>query len=347
MPGPVKRRKTALARFLDARIPSVAPPVASSPAPATPANVAASGSRAPTAKVAVPPEPAPGAVSGKKPRHRARPGDPIQVVRHSRLDPFLDRIGVLPDEEVARLAGVSSSNVRQYRSRRRIPAPSLRRRSTTLPLFERMPAPPTRSAAPTPVAVPSPAPSGSGPASWPPMKIIRTSKMDPFLDMIGITPDAEVAELAGVTPENVRAYRKRRGIPARWRGAAGASPRKTGRGAAAPPVAPAAPVAPVVPVVPVVPVEAPLPVAPAVPVEAPVQLVPAALEAPAAAAGSALARPASHRSGFLVVLADDDEFVVLADDIGQAASFAVARLAARRPEARVVAIQFIADNLPE
>ena len=46
----------------------------------------------------------------------------------------------------------------------------------------------------------------------------RRSKLDPFLEKIGIVPDRQLAELAGVTPENVRAFRKRRGIPARWRG---------------------------------------------------------------------------------------------------------------------------------
>ena len=46
----------------------------------------------------------------------------------------------------------------------------------------------------------------------------RRSKVDPFFDQLGEVPDTEIAKLAGVTPENVRAYRKRRGIPARWRG---------------------------------------------------------------------------------------------------------------------------------
>jgi len=46
----------------------------------------------------------------------------------------------------------------------------------------------------------------------------RKSKLDPFLDRVGILPDRKLAELAGVTPENVRAFRKRRNIPARWRG---------------------------------------------------------------------------------------------------------------------------------
>ncbi|MFH1464153.1 MAG: hypothetical protein ABIO70_07190 [Pseudomonadota bacterium] len=46
----------------------------------------------------------------------------------------------------------------------------------------------------------------------------RKSKLDPYLDHIGVLPDREVAEMAGVTPENVRAFRARRNIPAGWRG---------------------------------------------------------------------------------------------------------------------------------
>ncbi|MBN1336989.1 MAG: hypothetical protein JXB39_13610 [Deltaproteobacteria bacterium] len=46
----------------------------------------------------------------------------------------------------------------------------------------------------------------------------RKSKLDPFLDRIGVLSDREVAALAGVTAENVRAWRKRRGVPASWRG---------------------------------------------------------------------------------------------------------------------------------
>ena len=46
----------------------------------------------------------------------------------------------------------------------------------------------------------------------------RKSKLDSYADKIGILPDKKIAEIAGVSPENVRAFRKRRDIPARWRG---------------------------------------------------------------------------------------------------------------------------------
>ena len=46
----------------------------------------------------------------------------------------------------------------------------------------------------------------------------RKSKLDACVHLIGTVPDKEVAERAGVTAENVRTYRIRRGIPASWRG---------------------------------------------------------------------------------------------------------------------------------
>jgi hypothetical protein len=40
--------------------------------------------------------------------------------------------------------------------------------------------------------------------------------LDAHVALLGKVPDAEVAKLAGVTAENVRTYRHRRGIPALW-----------------------------------------------------------------------------------------------------------------------------------
>jgi len=37
--------------------------------------------------------------------------------------------------------------------------------------------------------------------------------------MLGTVPDSEIASLAGVTGENVRAFRRRHGIDATWKGA--------------------------------------------------------------------------------------------------------------------------------
>jgi hypothetical protein len=55
------------------------------------------------------------------------------------------------------------------------------------------------------------------------MRRRRRSRLDPYLELLGDVPDRELAERAGVTPENVRAYRVRRGVPARWRGERGES----------------------------------------------------------------------------------------------------------------------------
>ena len=41
----------------------------------------------------------------------------------------------------------------------------------------------------------------------------RRSKLDPYLHLVGKVPDREVAERAGMTPDGVRMYRQRHGIP--------------------------------------------------------------------------------------------------------------------------------------
>jgi hypothetical protein len=73
------------------------------------------------------------------------------------------------------------------------------------------------------VAAPTPAPSAAP---------SRTSRLDAFLELVGVLPDREVAQRAGMSTENVRMYRARRGIPAGWRGEGDASGE-----AVAPPVA--------------------------------------------------------------------------------------------------------------
>ena len=45
----------------------------------------------------------------------------------------------------------------------------------------------------------------------------RASKLDGYRDIVGRVPDREVAERTGMTTENVRMYRVRRGISASWR----------------------------------------------------------------------------------------------------------------------------------
>jgi len=185
--------------------------------------------------------------------------------------------------------------------------PRTRKTSLARHLDRRNAPPPAPGMTPAPAETPAP-PPGTAAAST--IKIVRRSKMDAFAHLIGVKPDREVAELAGVTPENVRAWRKRRGIVARWRkdGApAPRGPRASGSGPAA------------------VPVREP----PAPPPEVTaVQLV-------------------TGTRGFLVSADDDEEFVVVAPDIARAAALAVSRLSVRRPSGRIVAIQYLAEMLAE
>lgn len=121
----------------------------------------------------------------------------------STIDAYRDMLGTVPDSEVAALAGVSRAAVTKYRTRRGIrsvePAP--------LHLTNGLP-----GAASAPSSVPMGPPSvheapaaGSAP---------RPSLIDPHRAHVGVLADRAVAELAGVTPEAVRMYRKRHGIPA-------------------------------------------------------------------------------------------------------------------------------------
>ncbi|MBN1334391.1 MAG: hypothetical protein JXB39_00360, partial [Deltaproteobacteria bacterium] len=103
------------------------------------------------------------------------------VVQTSRIEPFLDKIGEVPDSEVAALAGVTRAAVQDYRRRRGILSASEKMRQAS-------------------------------PAS--PVKVVRKSKLEPFADEIGVLPDAEVAALAGLTPGAVAYWRNQRGIPA-------------------------------------------------------------------------------------------------------------------------------------
>jgi len=111
----------------------------------------------------------------------------IVRTRRSKLDPYLDKLGVLTDREMGELAGVSAQNVRAYRKRRGIPA-GWRGEGAVATEGERS----TRRP--------------------------RRGKLTPFVQQIGILSDATIAKMAQATSANVRAYRLRHDIPARWRG---------------------------------------------------------------------------------------------------------------------------------
>jgi len=101
--------------------------------------------------------------------------------RRSKVDPFVDLLGTVPDSVVAAKAGVTINAVSNYRRRRNIAA------------FEPGPA---TSAGPAEA-------SGSG---------RKPSKIEPFHDELGTVPDRVIAEKAGVSMNAVSNYRRRRGI---------------------------------------------------------------------------------------------------------------------------------------
>ena len=120
--------------------------------------------------------------------------------RKSKLDAFVDIVGVEPDAVVAAKARVSTETVRTFRVRRGVPA-SWRGETET----PKKPAGADQSVARSKVQ--KRAFRG------------RRSRLDPYAHLLGSHPDAEVAAMAGVTVENVRSFRRRRGIKANWRNA--------------------------------------------------------------------------------------------------------------------------------
>jgi len=194
------------------------------------------------------------------------------VFRRSRLDAHLDKVGVLPDWDVAERVGVTKEAVRQYRVRRGIPAawetsaahgaePGAEvrrdaRRGARSPLalhldiLGKVPdSVVAERAGVSPKAVVK-FRKRHGIAGWTPQVPAgasepapvreagtkrRPSRIAAYADLLGVLPDQEVARRAGVTYTAVRNYRVAKGIPAGW---------KVGGGRA---TAPAAVVGPPVP----------------------------------------------------------------------------------------------------
>jgi hypothetical protein len=142
------------------------------------------------------------ATRGRKARGGAR------TAKRSKLDEFRSVIGKIPDKEVAARAGMSVEGVRLYRKRNNIelePGARLKRGRRPKSASGGAPAAPRKATQKRAARG-----SQSGPRR-------RISKLDPYRDMLGSVPDREVADKAGVTAENVRAYRRRHSIPATWR----------------------------------------------------------------------------------------------------------------------------------
>ena len=136
--------------------------------------------------------------------------------RKSKVDSVAHLVGKVSDRDLAEQIGVTAENVRTWRKRRGIEA--------TWHLTETAPA--------ASIAKPKPKPKrkrkkGKGSNR-------RKSKLDPWFSQLGAVPDRVIAEQASVTPENVRAYRKRHGIPSTWRDEAATEDAPTQAAAPAP-----------------------------------------------------------------------------------------------------------------
>lgn len=145
------------------------------------------------------PPKAPGASAGRASAPKSADATPKgRPGRKSALDAHMDILGKVTDAEVAAQAGVTVAAVTQYRRRRGIPSATAARAAleARLPEMAATGEPPTEAARPETKA-----------------PRLRASKLDPYAHLIGALPDAEVARRAGASVENVRLYRKRRGIP--------------------------------------------------------------------------------------------------------------------------------------
>jgi hypothetical protein len=152
----------------------------------------------------------------------------------------------------------------------------------------------------------------------------RRSKLDPYHDQLGLAPDAVVAKAAGVTTQNVSAYRRRHKIPARWRdgGPEVEAAIAIVRGEAPPKAQPAPAPAPA-------PTPAPAPAPEAAPAAAP---APKPAPAPAPKPAPAPVASAAPQSVFRVELSGDHAPVfVTASDIAEAATKVLAAVGSALP----------------
>lgn len=173
-------------------------------------------------------------------RRTRRDSDKTFGSRGSKIDAHADKVGVLTDDEVAALAGCTSTLVGMYRKARNIAPPPrqkgfLRWLLANEVIWNRLLHDKTDSEMVelvnaqfgcdftasavhnTRVLLGVPAVSKARHEVYP----RRASKLDAFAERVGHVPDKELAAQAGCTPEAVMYYRKTRGIPAYWREAPG------------------------------------------------------------------------------------------------------------------------------
>ena len=109
-------------------------------------------------------------------------------------------VGRVADSVIAERLGISRKTVLAWRKKHQIRAWD-------------DPTPRPAQAMPGAAAPGAAAPEVSGAAP----KRAKPSRLDAYAHLLGTQSDRALAELAGVSPENVRMYRQRRGIEARWR----------------------------------------------------------------------------------------------------------------------------------
>lgn len=133
------------------------------------------------------------------------------------LAPFRSELGTIPDQQIAEKAKVSRSVVVNYRKRLGIKA------YEGYKFGVRDAVPPSTPRAPRAQASRASSADTGGSKTF----RGRRSKLDAWVHLLGREPDSEVARKAGVTQENVRTYRLRRGIAAHVAGPARAAAPET------------------------------------------------------------------------------------------------------------------------
>ncbi len=137
-----------------------------------------------------------------------------------RLEGARHLLGQVADGDIAERIGVARKTVVEFRKRHGI---ERYRGAGSAPPTPVAPAPAPRRGrppriAPAPAAVPT---GAAAPAATAPSvrstATGRASKLDDYRTIVGFIADGDVAAQTGMTSENVRMYRKRRGIPAFWR----------------------------------------------------------------------------------------------------------------------------------
>jgi hypothetical protein len=228
--------------------------------------------------------------------------------RRSKVDPFIDQVGEVPDTKIAKLAGVTPENVRAYRKRRGIPARWRGEGQGASTLASSRPRKPKGGKR-------------------------RKTKLEPYLDQLGVLPDTEIAELAGVTVGNVRAYRYRYGIPSARRAAKGEGAQAAA--AAEPPPAPA-------------PEPAAAPVEPEQPGVVAEPTPPTAGQAEPQASAAEGKEPTPQVKAFRIKVegvGGTVAYVVIAENIAEAAGKALRTLEQRRVEGEVLSVEYLAVAL--